>query len=315
MVEPTHHAPVLLAEVIRWLEPRAGGRYVDATLGGGGHAEALLMASAPDGRLLGIDTDPEAIERASARLQKFRERAVIVRARFSGLEEIARTQGFVPSDGVVMDLGVSSDQLDSPNRGFSFRWTGPLDMRMDPSEGLRAADIVNVWPEARLAELFRRWGEEPRAARIARRIAERRAVRAITTTDELARIVDEAVGRHGGRRHPATKVFQALRIAVNRELEELTRGLSAAIQIVREGGRIVVIAFHSLEDRCVKQTFRAHEPRRESRPEGGAVWRFEPPAVRILTPRPVRPDVAEVADNPRARSARLRVAERIASPC
>ncbi len=314
-VEPTRHAPVLLAEVVRWLEPRPGGRYVDATLGGGGHAEALLSASAPDGRLLGLDADPEAIGRARARLARFRDRAVMVHARFSALEEIARAHGFVPSDGVLMDLGVSSDQLETPERGFSFRHAGPLDMRMDTTSGPTAADIVNRWPEARLADLFRRWGEEPHAARIAHRIVERRAVRPIATTDELARLVAEAVGRAGGRRHPATRVFQALRMAVNRELDELELGLASALRILGEGGRLAVISFHSLEDRCVKQTFRAHEPRRESRPEGGEAWRFEPPAVRVLTPRPVRPSGAEVGANPRSRSARLRVAERSRAPC
>ncbi|MCX7819380.1 MAG: 16S rRNA (cytosine(1402)-N(4))-methyltransferase RsmH [Kiritimatiellae bacterium] len=305
----------MVAEVLRWLRPRPGGRYVDATLGGGGHAEAVLTASEPDGRLLGIDADPEAIERASARLARFGGRVVTVHARFSSLRQVAAAHGFVPSDGVLMDLGVSSDQLETPRRGFSFQLSGPLDMRMDPRSAPTAAEIVNLWPEGRLAELFRRWGEEPRAARIARRIVARRAIRPIETTDELARIVAEAVGRGAGARHPATRVFQALRIAVNRELEELERGLAAALDIVGEGGRVVVIAFHSLEDRCVKQTFRAHEPRCEGRPEGGVRWTFEPPPVKVITRHALRPAAEEVAANPRARSARLRVAERTAAPC
>lgn len=311
----TRHEPVMVDEVLRWAGVRSGGRYIDATLGGGGHAAAILSASAPDGRLLGLDADPEAVHRARERLAPFGERVATARARFSRLAAVAEERGFAGADAVIMDLGVSSDQLEASERGFSFLNDGPLDMRMNPEEPLTAAGVVNTWPEAELAALIARWGEEPRAGRIARRIVERRRQAPIQRTAELAEIVAAAVGRRAGPRHPATRTFMALRMAVNRELEELAAALEGAIATVRPGGRVAVIAFHSLEDRQVKRTFREHEPRSEALPEGGARIRFRPPPVRVLTKRPLRPSPEETRANPRARSARLRAAERIETPC
>lgn len=307
------HRAVMVREVLEWTGVRPGGRYIDATLGGGGHAEAILEASAPDGRLLGIDADPEAIARCGERLERFGERFVSESSRFSRLGEAAAKRGFDGADGVVMDLGVSSFQLDEPGRGFSFRFDGPLDMRMNPAEAVTAAEIVNFSPESELACILREYGEEPAARRIARGLVRRRAVAPFRGTKDLADAVEAIVARRGGRIHPATRTFQALRIAVNRELGELADGLRAAIETVRPGGRVAVISFHSLEDRAVKRFFREHEPRREALQEGGERWIGEAPPVRVLTRRPVPPDAAETEINPRARSARLRSAERMAA--
>ncbi len=307
------HRPVMLREVLEWTAVRPGGRYIDATLGGGGHAEAILEASAPDGRLLGLDADPDAIARCRGRLERFGGRFDAAHSRFGRLADVAVERGFGGADGVLMDLGVSSFQLDEPARGFSFRADGPLDMRMNPAEPVTAADLVNTLPEAELADLLWRFGEEPAARRIARRIVDRRSAAPFRGTADLADVVAAAAGRRpGGRIHPATKTFQALRIAVNRELGELDDGLRGALDALCEGGRMAVIAFHSLEDRAVKHFFRAHEPRSEGLPEGGVRWVGERPPVRVLTRKPVEPDDAETAENPRARSARLRAAERTA---
>ncbi|OQW97159.1 MAG: 16S rRNA (cytosine(1402)-N(4))-methyltransferase [Verrucomicrobia bacterium A1] len=304
------HRSVMLRQVLEWTAVRPGGRYIDATLGGGGHAEAILEASAPDGRLLGIDADPDAIARCRGRLARFGGRFDAAHARFGRLADIAGERGFGGADGVLMDLGVSSFQIDEPERGFSFRADGPLDMRMNPAEPLTAADLVNTLPEADLADLIRRHGEEPAARRIARRIVARRQTVPFRGTADLAAVIAAAAGRPGGRIHPATRTFQALRIAVNRELDELDDGLRGALDALRAGGRMTVISFHSLEDRTVKHFFRAHQPRSEALAEGGERWVNEAPPVRVLTRKPVEPDEAETAENPRARSARLRAAER-----
>ena len=306
------HRPVMLREVLDWTGVKPGGRYIDETLGGGGHAEAILEASAPDGRLLGLDADAAAITRCRGRLARFGGRFDAAQSWFGRLAEVAGERGFRDADGVVMDLGVSSFQFDEPDRGFSFRADGPLDMRMDPAGPVTAADLVNGLAEDELADLIRRYGEEPSARRIARRIVERRRVAPFRGTADLAEIVAAAIGRRGGRIHPATRTFMALRIATNREMDQLDAGLAGALGALRVGGRMSVISFHSLEDRAVKQFFRAHQPRSEALPEGGERWIHEAPPVRVLTRKPVEPGEDETAENPRARSARLRAAERTA---
>ncbi|MCX7624527.1 MAG: 16S rRNA (cytosine(1402)-N(4))-methyltransferase RsmH [Thermomicrobium sp.] len=306
----TVHEPVLLAEALAFLAPRPGGQYIDATFGGGGHARAILEASAPDGRLLAIDADPVAVARAAALAAQYPGRLIPCHGNFRGLAELARRHGFVPVDGILFDLGLSSDQLADPARGFSFQHPGPLDMRFDPTRGEPASAIVNRWSEEELAELFRRYGEEPRARAIARAIVAARARRPIETTTELAALVERVVGRRE-RIHPATRVFQALRIAVNRELESLEAALGQAVELLRPGGRLVVIAFHSLEDRTVKQFFRREAAGCLCPPGTPVCVCGHVPRLRILTPRAVRPSAEEVARNPRSRSARLRAAERV----
>jgi 16S rRNA (cytosine1402-N4)-methyltransferase len=296
------HVPVLLAEVIAGLAPRPGGRYIDGTLGGGGHAAAILEASAPDGRLLGIDADPAALAAAGARLAPFGARATLVHGNFRDLVGLAQVAETVPVDGILLDLGISSYQLDTPERGFSFQADAPLDMRMDPTADETAADLVNTVPEGALADLIYRYGEERGSRRIARLIAEARRKRPITTTGQLAAIVERALGGRRGKVHPATRTFQGLRIAVNRELESLEAVLPQAVELLRPGGRLAVIAFHSLEDRIVKQFFR-----RESGYGGAEVSA----RLRIVTKKPIEAGEEEARANPRARSAKLRIAERI----
>lgn len=293
---PGEHLPVLLDEVLHWLRPRPGGRYLDATLGNGGHAAAILDASTPDGRLLGLDADPAAIDVARERLARFGERVVLVNASFRTLDALAAEHGFVPVDGIIMDLGLSSRQLDAGGRGFSFRRDEPLDMRFDPTRGESAADLLNRADEAEIADLLYQYGEERRSRRIARVVVRQRAARPFATTTDLVRAVEVAVGPRRGRLHPATRTFQALRIAVNDELGTLEDGLPAAARALAPGGRLAVISFHSLEDRRVKQFFRA----------GGTP---EAPLAE-LTRKPLVPTAEELARNPRARSAKLRVAER-----
>jgi 16S rRNA (cytosine1402-N4)-methyltransferase len=285
------HEPVLLEPALEMLAVRAGGLYVDGTVGLGGHAAELLRRSAPDGRLLGLDRDAETLERARERLQEFGDRARLVHADWRDLPRLLADQR---PQGVLLDLGVSSVQLDTPERGFSFRTDGPLDMRMDRSGGATAADVVNRLPENELADVIFRYGEERASRRIARAIAQARQKAHLRTTDELARVVRGAAGR---ARKPgldaATLTFQALRIFVNRELDNLREALQAIAARLAPGGRLVVIAFHSLEDREVKNAFR--ELARED--------------FKLLTKKPVRPSEAEKARNPRARSARLRALE------
>ncbi|MDZ4197742.1 MAG: 16S rRNA (cytosine(1402)-N(4))-methyltransferase RsmH [Kiritimatiellia bacterium] len=305
------HVPVLLEEAIEGLAPEPGGKLIDATLGGGGHAEAILERIGPDGRLLGLDADPEAIRRCRERLARFGDRLQAVQARFSTMTVVAAGNHFGPVDGVLMDLGVSSYQVDEPGRGFSFRMDGPLDMRMNPADPISAAELVATISERDLADLLYRLGEEPAARRIARRIVAVRTATPLRTTSALAETVVAAGARSRPGIHPATRTFQALRMAVNRELEELESGLDQALGLLRPGGRLAVISFHSLEDRLVKLWIRDHVGRRESLPGGGErVTRRDPP-VRALTRKPLRPGVDECERNPRARSARLRVAERM----
>ena len=304
------HTPVMLEEVLDMLKPRDGARYVDGTFGGGGYASAILEAA--DCRVLGIDRDPEAIARGKALVERFGGRLTLVQGEFSRMNEFTRASVAKAVDGVVLDLGVSSFQFDQPARGFSFREDGPLDMRMSLA-GESAADVVNGADERTLARIIAHYGEERNARRIARAII---AARPITGTARLAEIVAEAQGPAALRLaiHPATRTFQALRIHVNDELGELERGLEAALEILAPHGRLVVVSFHSLEDRMVKRFL---SQRSTSAPRGS---RHAPvaapahkPAFKLLTTRPLTPSAAELASNPRARSAKLRAGLKLAA--
>ncbi|MBX6772102.1 MAG: 16S rRNA (cytosine(1402)-N(4))-methyltransferase RsmH [Chloroflexi bacterium] len=311
-MRPISHVPVLLNEALDLLRPRAGGRYVDGTVGGGGHAEAILERSSPDGRLLGLDLDPEALARAAERLKRFGDRVVLVHESFADLERVVRWYEFAPADGIILDLGVSSFQLAHPTRGFGFQTAAPLDMRFNPHQaGPTARELVNTLDAAALAEILRRYGEEPRAAAVARAIVQRRAKAPIETTTELAEIVTRVYGHRRGKIHPATRTFQALRIAVNRELEALERALPQAIEVLETGGRLVVIAFHSLEDRIVKHFFADQAATCVCPPGLPVCVCGRRPRVRILTRRPIRPSAEEIQANPRSRSAILRAVERL----
>jgi 16S rRNA (cytosine1402-N4)-methyltransferase len=290
---------------------REGGVYVDGTAGAGGHARAIAERMGPAGRLLAIDRDRHALERTRQRLGSLAGRCTLRHGNFVDLAALARDAGFDAADGVVLDLGVSSEQLEAPERGFSFMNDGPLDMRMDPDEPVpTAADLLNNLPESEVADLLRRLGEERDARRIARAVARARERHRIERTVELADLITAAKGGRRGRTHPATRTFLALRMAVNRELLALERGLEGGLSLLKPGGRMAVIAFHSLEDRIVKQCFARHAGRRESQPGGGERWVASEPPMRLVVPKPLTPSAAERARNPRARSARLRVAER-----
>jgi len=302
------HVPVLFQAVLNGLDVQPGGRYIDATLGGGGHSAGILAASAPGGKLLGIDRDPAALKRARARLRPYGDRAVTVHGSFRHLLQVAQVNGFSAVDGILFDLGLSSLQLADPSRGFAFSKEGPLDMRFDPSaETPTAADLVNTLTEEALADLIYRYGEERQSRRIARAIV---AARPIRTTRQLAEVIEGAV--RGRRRiHPATLTFQALRIGVNEELEAIEEALPQAVDLLKAGGRLVVISFHSLEDRLVK-----HFVRRESRkcvcpPEHPICTCDHEATLKEITRKPIQPTEEEVEENPRARSAKLRVAERV----
>lgn len=304
------HQSVLLDAVLEYLAPRPGGVYVDGTLGSGGHAVALLARAGGAARLLGVDRDAAALERARVRLAPYGDRCCLVQGNFADMASLAAGQGLAAVDGIVLDLGVSSDQLAAAERGFSFQTDGPLDMRMDARQPLTAADLVRTLTEADLADVLWTLGEEPQSRRIARAVVRARAQAPIVTTGALAALVSAALGGRREKRHPATRTFQALRLAVNEELESLERGLAAALGLLREGGRLAVITFHSLEDRIVKQSLRRHAGRWVALPAGGEVWEGAEPAVRLLTRKPVLPSPEEVAQNPRARSAKLRAAVR-----
>lgn len=301
------HEPVMRNEVLDGLDVQPGGVYIDGTLGGGGHAEALLRRIGPDGVLLGVDLDEEALARAAERLKPWSRQIRLVHGDFAEMSRLAREQGLGPADGVLLDLGMSSNQVDQPERGFSFMREGPLDMRMDRRQTLTAADLVGGLDESDLADLLRTRGEERASRRIAKRIAEERRKAPIETTTRLADIVAQAVGGPRGRTHPATRTFMALRIAVNRELERIDQGLESALTWVKPEGRVAVLTYHSLEDRRVKHLLARHVGRWESLPEGGRKWVGDDPPVRWVSRKPVTPSEEEIERNPRARSAKLRV--------
>lgn len=310
------HIPVLLDEVLAFLEPAPGGRYLDATIGGGGHAEAILAKAGPDGLLVGIDRDPEARERAARRLAGLPGQVRILAGRYEELEFLLDEAGFggTAFDGILFDLGISSFQVDEPRRGFTYQDPeAPLDMRMDPSQPTTAADLLNRLPVDELARIFKEYGEEAWAARIARFVVDRREKRPFQTAGDLVETVKAAVPaaarRKGG--HPARRVFQALRIAVNHELDGLEQALRAAVRRLRPGGRLVVISFHSLEDRIVKRTFQDLAQGCVCPPGLPACACGRRPQVKLLTRSPVMPSEAEEARNPRARSARLRAVARV----
>jgi 16S rRNA (cytosine1402-N4)-methyltransferase len=301
------HVPVLYEETLIWLRPLPGGHYIDATLGLGGHARGILEASAPDGRLLGIDRDPEALEKAQKALASYLGRVTCYLGSFSDLGAISRQAGFEAVDGILLDLGVSSMQLDNAERGFSFRTSGPLDMRMGPDAVTSAVDIINTWPEHELARIIFEYGEERHSRRVARAIC---AQRPFSDTVALANVVARAAGP-GGRIHPATRTFQALRIAVNDELEALERVLPQTLELLKPGAALVVISFHSLEDRIVKR-FMLRETHDCICPPGIPVCTCgHRAAFRPGTRKPIMADAAEIARNPRSRSARLRAAIRL----
>ena len=291
------HLPVLVREVIQFLKCRAGGVYVDCTVGGGGHALEILKATEPDGRIIGLDRDPQSIVRSRQRLMSFDHRVSLHHENFIRLDTVLEQEGIQIVDGILFDLGLSSDQLEDGQRGFSFQKDGPLDMRMDQTKGGTASDFVNQLDEANLAMIFREYGEERWAKRISRIIIQERKKARIATTSHLAELILRAIpGRYRTAKiHPATRVFQALRIIVNDELSVLQAGLEAAVRRLKPGGRLCVIAFHSLEDRIVKHRFR----------EWGRQGQ-----LKVITKRPVVPSVEEKSLNPRCRSAKLRAVER-----
>ena len=307
MEDVTYHRPVLVTETIEQLAPRPGSLIVDATCGGGGHTEAILKTGAD---VLALDQDPDAIEFAAARLSGFGRRVTFLRANFRDAARVLDELGIAQIGGALLDLGVSSRQLENADRGFSLMRNGPLDMRMDPRQELTAAEVVNSYAEEDLTRIFREYGEEPAARRIASQIVKSRKEAPFRETLALAKAIEKIVGRHG-RRHPATQIFQALRMEVNDELGALQAGLLALTSRLETGSRIAVITFHSLEDRIVKNFFRDRSREFLDRPE----WPEPRPnpdfSLRLITPKPVEADALEQRVNPRSRSARLRVAERI----
>ena len=305
------HVPVMLAAVVTGLHIRPGAWIIDGTLGGGGHTAAILERGVPDGRVLGLDSDPAAIHRVELSLADAvaAGRLALVQTGFEYLEQAAAESSFLPVDGVLLDLGVSSFQIETAERGFSFQLGGPLDMRFNPEQGLDAAEIVNSWDEEDLADLLFRFGEEQQSRRIARYLVRQRPFH---TTIDLAQAVARAVGgRKDSRIHPATRTFQALRIAVNRELQQLQAVLPQTLRVLRPGGRLVVISFHSLEDRIVKQWMQ--QEARQYVPDPTSLYGgYErQPTLRIVTRKPVEADDEELIRNPRSRSAKLRIAEKL----
>jgi 16S rRNA (cytosine1402-N4)-methyltransferase len=307
---PSYHTPVLLSEVLAYLITRMDGLYVDGTLGGGGHAEAVLSRLNSDGRLIGIDADDEAIASAQFRLSRFGSRVSLTRSNFNDLQSILQSAGIGSVTGMLLDLGVSSHQFDAPERGFSFRADERLDMRMDRRQALDAAVVLNTYEEREITDVLWKYGEERNSRRIARAIVQQRAQTPFTTTGELAAIVDRAVGPQH-RTKSRARVFQAIRIEVNDELERLRSTVKQGIDALASGGRLVVIAYHSLEDRIVKEMFRAESA--ISIPSGHPLLPDTPltPRLRVLTSKPVCASNEELEANPRSRSAKLRAAEKI----
>ncbi len=308
------HKPVLFAQTLAGLDLHPGGIYVDGTLGGGGHTEGILQATGPDGRVIGIDQDGEALQAASERLKDFGSRLLPVRANFAEIKQVLAEQGIAAVDGVLLDIGVSSHQLDMAERGFSYMQDGPLDMRMDRRSGRTAADLLAELSAEELANIIYRYGEERFSRRIAARIVEFREREPLQSTRQLAELVAAAIPaaqRRKEAQHPAKRTFQALRIAVNDELGVLERGLAAAFAVLRPGGRLAVITFHSLEDRIVKEYFAGLAKGCDCPPEFPICVCGKTPQARLINRKPVVAEPEELAENPRARSAKLRVIEKL----
>lgn len=305
-----HHIPVLLHEVLAGLQLQPGDWAIDATLGGGGHTAHLLQAVAPAGKVLGLDADPQAIARVTLRFQAeiSENRFYPVHAHFEDLESVAKQNHFEGVAGVLLDLGVSSFQLDEAERGFSFQHEGPLDMRMDPTQGVSAADIVNQWDEEELADIIYIYGEDRLSRRLARLIVKYRPYQ---TTRQLAEVIEKHIGRRGERIHPATRTFQALRIVVNRELEQIESVLPQALHLLHVGGRLAVISFHSLEDRIVKHWMQGEASDFVADPVNPYGGVAREPTIKIITRKPLEATVEETQSNPRSRSAKLRIAEKL----
>jgi 16S rRNA (cytosine1402-N4)-methyltransferase len=304
------HTPVLLKETLNALAVQPGGRYIDCTLGGAGHAAAIMEHASPGGQLLGIDADPEAIEKARQKLAAYQGAVLLVNDNFVNLQSICIKHDFFPVHGILLDLGLSSMQLEGSGRGFSFQHDDPLDMRFNPDQKITAADILNQSPEARLADIFRTYGEEIHSQRIAREIIR---ARPIGTTRQLAHLIEHTIGRRG-KIHPATKTFQALRIAVNHELENLESVLRQAVELLGYEGRLVVISYHSLEDRIVKQFMQKEARGCICPPETPVCVCSHTPGLKIINKKVIIPSPTEIELNPRSRSAKLRAAERIITP-
>jgi len=302
------HVPVLRQTAIELLNVRPGARYIDCTLGMGGHAAAILERCLPGGSLRGIDADPKAIEMAGKVLGHFGPAVVLVNENFGHLEDICNKHGFRPVDGILLDLGISSLQLEDMARGFSFRFDAPLDMRFNPGQSVTAADMVNKLSEGELADIFRQYGEEHQSRLIARRIVSNRP---INTTLQLVQIIEQASGSGGGRIHPATRTFQALRIAVNQELANLEEVLKQAVDLLHSGGRLVVISYHSLEDRMVKQFVQRESKGCLCPPDVPLCGCRHAPTLKIISQKVIMASTAEIEANPRSRSAKLRAAERL----
>lgn len=305
------HESVLRREVVDLLVVKQGGTYIDGTVGNGGHTKAIIEKAGAESFVMALDRDVKALERAGKILADYKDQVCLVHGNFSDMAEIVRNKGIKAVDGVLLDLGVSSEQLDEGCRGFSFMQDGPLDMRMDQqSEGTTAADLVNELSESELSEVLFEFGEEKMARRVARAITREREKEPIRTTGRLADIVERASGGRRGRIHPATRTFQALRIRVNDELGSLMKGLAGGLSLLGQEGRMAVISFHSLEDRIVKRFFACHAGKWESLQGGGSKWVGEEPMMKICTKKPIEASIAEMERNPRARSAKLRVAEK-----
>ncbi|MBN1615338.1 MAG: 16S rRNA (cytosine(1402)-N(4))-methyltransferase RsmH [Deltaproteobacteria bacterium] len=307
------HKPVMVAEVADMLQPKPGGIYLDGTLGGGGHARQILERSSPDGLLVGIDLDEDALSESEKTLKPFGSRTILIRGNFAEMDRILRDLDIEKVNGILLDLGVSSHQLEDAGRGFSFSQEAPLDMRMDRRQAFNAHDLVNVFSRSELEKIIRDYGEEKMAGRIAKAITLKRKRSPIRTTTDLTRIIEGVVPAASRHRHvhPATRTFQAIRIAVNDELSNLREAIACGVKVLDRTGRFAIVSFHSLEDRIVKDSFRSLEKGCICPPDLPRCICGREGQLRILTRRPLVPRKEEVADNPRARSARLRTAERI----
>ena len=305
---PYPHQPVLYHESLKYLQPKPGGRYIDGTLGTGGHSEGILIHSSPSGTVLGLDLDLEAIKIAKKRLTRFGPRIHIMQSSYADMDTATLESGWDSAEGIILDLGLSSLQLDTPSRGFSFQQDAPLDMRFDPSKGLSAADLLNSLSEEEIADILWKFGDERRSRQIAKKIVGARPIR---TTTDLVTIIESAYNGRRGKTHPATRSFQALRIAVNKELENLRTGLIKGVEILSPGSRFLVISFHSTEDRIVKEFFRRESTDCVCPEEQITCTCGHQATLKRISKKPITPSQEEIGENPRARSAKLRVAEKI----